>query len=383
MKRLRDEGYTLEIRAGYVLVKDVPYVNSKQEVQFGTLVSKLTLAGDITTRPGDHVAYFIGEHPCHRDGREIDRIKHSSGRSTLIDGVVIDHTFSAKPKPNGVYDDYFAKMTTYVDIVSGPAQAIDPTVKANVYSPIASDAEEATVFNYIDTSSSRAEIDVLTKKLALERIAIVGLGGTGSYVLDLVAKTPVREIHLFDNDAYLQHNAFRSPGAPSLEELQAKPSKVAYLADIYSKMRRGIVAHRAFVDVGNVELLRQMDFVFLCLEGTAKKFIVEQLEGFGISFVDVGMDVYMGEGSLGGALRVTTSTPEQRDHTRARISFSGSDDHNEYAHNIQIADLNALNAALAVIKWKKLVGFYLDYEREHHSTYTVELGLLTREDCRP
>jgi hypothetical protein len=37
-----------------------------------------------------------------------------------------------------------------------------------------------------------------------------GLGGTGSYILDLVSKTPVNEILLFDSDDFLQHNAFRS-----------------------------------------------------------------------------------------------------------------------------------------------------------------------------
>jgi hypothetical protein len=52
----------------------------------------------------------------------------------------------------------------------------------------------------------------------------------------------------------------------------------------------------------------------------------------------------------------------------------------DYARNIQIADLNALNAILAVIKWKKLFGFYVDFEQEHHSTYTVNGNLLLNED---
>jgi tRNA A37 threonylcarbamoyladenosine dehydratase len=69
--------------------------------------------------------------------------------------------------------------------------------------------EEETVFKYIDTASSRAEINLIARKLELGKIAIVGLGGTGAYVLDLVAKTPVREIHLFDGDTFFQHNAFR------------------------------------------------------------------------------------------------------------------------------------------------------------------------------
>lgn len=45
-----------------------------------------------------------------------------------------------------------------------------------------------------------------------------------------------------------------------------------------------------------------------------------------------------------------------------------------------MADLNALNAALAVVKWKKLCGFYYDIEREHHSTYVINTGKLSRED---
>lgn len=362
-------------------MKDVPYVNSKGEVQRGTIVSTLALAGDVTTRPDDHVAHFMGDYPCHKDGKEIEQIRNQSARRVLADGVVIDHTFSAKPKPNDYYEDYYTKMTTYIAILSGPVQAIDPTITAKAFSPIVPGEEEETVFNYIDTASSRAEIDVVTKRLALGKIAIVGLGGTGSYVLDLIAKTPVKEIHLFDKDEYLQHNAFRSPGAPSIEELKVKPRKIAYLKGLYSKMHRGIIAHEAHVDAENVEQLRQMDFVFLCLDsGAAKKLIVEKLKEFGVSFIDVGMGVYMGEEAQGGTLRITSSTREQRDLARVRIPFSDVDGHNEYARNIQIADLNALNAALAVIKWKKLFGFYLDCEHEGHSTYTIELHLLTRED---
>ena len=36
------------------------------------------LAGEATTTPGTHVALFVGEHPCNKDGTEIAQIKHSS-----------------------------------------------------------------------------------------------------------------------------------------------------------------------------------------------------------------------------------------------------------------------------------------------------------------
>ncbi len=44
----------------------------------------------------------------------------------------------------------------------------------------------------------------------------------------------------------------------------------------------------------------------------------------------------------------------------------------EYRSNIQIGELNALNASLAVIKFKKLRGFYFDEQPNFHQV--LELG---------
>lgn len=76
---------------------------------------------------------------------------------------------------------------------------------------------------------------MITAKLAVEKLAIVGLGGTGAYVLDLIAKTPVKEIHLFDGDKFSSHNAFRAPGAASIDDLHKQNLKVEYLHAIYSR----------------------------------------------------------------------------------------------------------------------------------------------------
>jgi len=97
--KLQNEGYELEIKSGFLLAKGVPYVNSRKEVKRGTLVAKLVLAGDKTARPDDHVAYFAGEHPCNADGTEIAGIKHGSATRAIAEGVMINHSFSAKPKP--------------------------------------------------------------------------------------------------------------------------------------------------------------------------------------------------------------------------------------------------------------------------------------------
>jgi hypothetical protein len=381
LKRLRDEGYDIEVRSGCLLVKDVPYVNAQKAIKRGILVIKLVLADDQTGRPDTHVAYFSGEHPCNEDGTEIAKIKHGSNAHSLAEGVPVNHSFSAKPKPADSYPDYYAQATTYVAIISGPAQRIDPTLAVKTFPVIAPDENSDEPFNYTDTASSRAEIVEVTKKLELRKIAILGLGGTGSYVLDLVAKTPVKEIHLFDGDIFYQHNAFRSPGAPSGDELKASQPKTTYFRRLYERMHRRIVDHPVYLDAANVEELRSMDFVFVCLDrGTPKKLIVEKLEEFNIPFTDVGMGLQLTDNTLGGIVRATTSSTQMRSHFRGRVSFDDGREDDDYNRNIQIADLNALNAALAVIKWKKLFGFYRDLKCEHHSQFSIDTNLLINED---
>ena len=133
------------------------------------------------------------------------------------------------------------------------------------------------------------------------------------------------------------------------------------------------MVHPEYASPENLHVLADADFVFLCMEGNAKKAVVRKLEDLNLAFIDVGMGVYLADQSLGGVLRVTTSVRDRRNHVweKHRIPFSEGEGPNEYDKNIQIADLNALNAALAVIRWKKLFGFYVDQENELYSTYMI------------
>jgi hypothetical protein len=94
------------------------------------------------------------------------------------------------------------------------------------------------------------------------------------------------------------------------------------------------------------------------------------------------MGIQLNDNALGGIVRVTTSTVQMRDHFCSRVSFEDTPGEDDYNRNIQIADLNALNAALAVIKWKKLFGFYRDLKSEHHSQFSIDTNLLINEDRR-
>ena len=145
-------------------------------------------------------------------------------------------------------------------------------------------------------------------------------------------------------------------------------------------LRRKIFAHPKNIDEATVGELKVMDFVFLCVDkGGPKRLMVDYLVDNGIPFVDVGMGLNVQDRALGGLVRVTTSTPTRHNHLAARIPYTDGED-NEYSRNIQIADMNALNAALAVIKWKKLWGFYLDMAGEQHTVFGISTNLLTNEE---
>lgn len=378
--RLKKDGYAIEIREGYLLVSDIPYVTSKREIRRGSLICAFARQGG-TARPDDHVARWAGEHPCNADGTKLSQIEHSSSRQRLFGDVYFDHMFSAKPKGRAVenYEDFYEKVSVYVSIISRPAKVLDPEVTALTHRVI--EPARDSVFEYDDTASSRSHITAIGERLKGGKIAIIGVGGTGSYVLDLVAKTPVKEIHLYDRDYFLQHNAFRAPGAPAKKVLETIPRKATYFRDLYSNMHKGIVAHEEDVGEANIDVLRDKTFVFICIDqGEPKKIITAKLHEWDIPYVDVGMGVYKAGESLGGIVRVTTSSANKRDHIEKRISFGGGDPNADYSQAIQIADLNALNATLAVIKWKKMFGFYLDLEGEHHCTYTIDGNILANQE---
>ncbi|GAA0727076.1 ThiF family adenylyltransferase [Sphingomonas japonica] len=371
----------MAVVAGHLVVGNVPYVTPAGTVARGSLVSTLTLAGERTQRPDTHVAMFAGLTPCDSRGVPLSRIINSSARQVLGGGLAVDHMFSSKPAV-GYYADYHEKMSTYAAILANEAAAIEPEATARTRRVVAND-DPGSPFVYLDTATSRAGIGEVAQRLVGERVAIVGLGGTGSYVLDQVAKTPVDRIDLFDGDDFLQHNAFRAPGAASLDELHVRPTKVGYLAAIYSRMHRNVVPHAVRLEPDNLGLLAGATFVFLCLDdGDAKAAIIAELERLDLPFIDVGMGLHLVDGALVGQLRVTTSTPGMREQVRSkgRIPLQGAGLDDLYARNIQVADLNMVNAGLAVMRWKRLRGFYVDLEREHFSLYTLDGNHLLNED---
>jgi hypothetical protein len=284
----------------------------------------------------------------------------------------VERSFSNKPKAAGKFTDFFEKIESYVAIISGPAMDLHgatPYTFRNVEQP-----PEDSVFKLQDTLTSRAEITDLAAKFTADVVAIIGLGGTGSYILDFLVKTPVREIRTFDLDLYYVHNAFRSPGRLQKDEELGKP-KTEVFHSRYENFRHGLIFKPKFIDETCSEELEGVTFAFVCVDkGSSRSGIFDLLISKKIPFIDVGMGLKRKKSrALNGALRVTYFPVEEAQKVRQKCTAPLTDNPDDiYKTNIQIGELNALNACLAVIRFKQLRGFYSEESPLHELCFEID-----------
>lgn len=362
IKRLLEKGYAVAYDSGYLIVRDIPYLDAQGEEKRGAFVAKLVFTNEFEVQPDNHQVWWAGGAPYGLDGKPIQNLGLCIATLTLSEvsaDVVITHQLSHKPKPGGQWRDYldfFEKIETYADVIGGPAMEKYGVTPLS-FREVASGGGNA-IFKFQDTLTSRAEIGDLSVKFEDEVIAIIGLGGTGGYVLDFMVKAPVSEIRGFDGDVFHVHNTYRSPGRLNAAEL--KEPKAAVYQDRYANFREGLDLKAKYIDATSQADLAGVTFAFVCVDkGSARKVIFDLLIELGIPFIDVGMGLRRKGQGLNGMAR-TTHYPKDRakDVLAKGWAEVTSDPDNLYRTNIQIAELNALNACMAVIRYKQTRGFY-------------------------
>lgn len=358
LQQLSNDGFHVELTKGAIFVKDIPYLKPDGTIGFGILYAAAPLiAGNTVGAPTSHTLTFIGEHPCDFNGK-LNQSLVIGTQAVNIDGInVIGHQMSQKPQGIGRYRDWRHQFSVYAKIIAGPAMKLDTTLMPNPGRvPLSNPSED--VFAYPNNASSRNGTAHLETKLSQLRVGIIGLGGTGAHVADNLSKTRVAGIEFFDDDILETHNAFRGPGAVSIDTLKSSPSKVDYYKEIYGQMRHDIVAHNVRISSENLHLLDGLDFIFLCVDvSPVKAEIVAGLMEKGIPFVDTGMGASLGPNGLTGMVRSTLVTPDDAASALRSVALESSDN-NLYETNIQIAELNSINACLAMLQFKIHFGFY-------------------------
>lgn len=371
LRRLVEKGYAVAFDAAYLIVRDIPYLDDLKNLRRGAFVTKMVFDDAVHVRQDDHQLFFAGSVPYGSNGSPIPNL--GGGPTTLALGngsmdVVIQRSFSNKPTRANGFNDFFDKIESYVGIISGPAMSlhgVSPYTRRTVQE------DEDLVFKLPDTMSSRGEIVDLSARFKDDVVAVIGLGGTGSYLLDFLVKTSVREIRAFDHDSYNVHTAFRSPGLLKEEDL-GRPKAAVYF-DRYENFRHGLSLKRCAIDSESGAELEGVTFAFVCVDkGSSRAAIFELLLSLRIPFIDVGMGLHRKDGPLDGMARMTYYSTANGEEVRSKQLAPLADAPDGiYSTNIQISELNALNASLAMIKFKQVRGFYSEEKPHHHLLFGV------------
>lgn len=370
IKRLVEKGYAVGFDSNCIVIRDIPYLDSEKQLRTGAIVSKLEFIDDVRVKQIDHQVFFCGSHPHDKNGKPIPNLGGDVIQMPLKSkDIIIQRSFSNKPVGRNGFDDHFEKIQSYVHIISGPAinmYGANPLT----YNVTEEDTTES-VFKFADTLTSRAELSDLAALFKDDVIAIIGLGGTGSYILDFLVKTPVKEIRGYDLDPYHVHNAFRSPGKMDQSELGKSKSEIYH--ERYQNFRTGFSAKAQFIDASSVDELSGVTFAFVCVDkGSSRSGIFDLLINLQIPFIDVGMGLNKSKGSIDGMARVTYYSKENAADMRGKGFAQMEDDPDDiYRNNIQISELNALNASMAVFKYKQIKGFYFDESNYHHMVFGI------------
>jgi hypothetical protein len=369
IRRLLEKGYALRIDGAHLVVRDIPYLDHQRALQVGAIVAKLEFIDKVRVKQDDHQVYFAGSAPYGLDGQLIPNLGGGPSAIPLSKtDVVVQRSFSNKPE--GGFANFFDKIEHYVWTIAGPA--IDLFGGNPFTFNVDTEVTTGSIFKFHDTLTSRAEISDLAAVFKEDVVAIIGLGGTGSFLLDFLVRTPVKEIRAFDGDDYHVHNAFRSPGR--LDESDLGKGKAEIYRLRYANFREGLVLHRKYVDRSSVNDFEGVTFAFVCVDkGSARAEIFDLLIGLRIPFIDVGMGLNRKRGPLSGTIRATYYAEDKAPGVRAMQLAEMVDDPDDiYRTHVQIVELNALNASMAVIRYKQLRGFYVDEGAFYHLLMSVE-----------
>jgi hypothetical protein len=358
VQRLVDEGYAVTIQDQYIILDNIPYVSARNTISYAAIISAYQEKDGVAQVNGDHTVWFTGSAPCTPGGESLASALVADTNPATVGGRQAQCRLSYKSERPETLENFYNKLTHYVRKLHSYASVVDATVSATGRGSI-SIRQQRSVFLYPNSAIAREGLDGYEEKLRLAKVVIVGLGGTGSYILDALAKTPVEKIFLYDGDTIEPASAFRMPGALTIEQAHGGRPKTDYLRDLYSQMRTGIESRPVRVDDANINELDDANFVFIAIDhGPSRALISRHLDQRGVPFIDVGLGVdrVADEVKLLSRVRVTSIDRTSR-ALLDKLPIADDVDDAVY-NNIQVAELNALNAMLAIITYKQRIGFY-------------------------
>ena len=359
-------GFTVNVESDVVQAIGVPCLLKDRAV--GTCAIE-TSYDPVTGKPNDRIGGAVHAVQITTNVEKDGLVYHADGtpigNQVGGDGKTWSNISIKKGAPGTPEED-----ETVHDLLHRYAKHIVGALSAAGYSEPASLARQWP-FKVPNTFEARAALAPVQDRIRGQRIAIIGLGGTGAYILDLLAKIPV-EIHLLDSDYVEWHNLMRAPGAPTTEEIEQVRAgslrKVDYYRSKYADFREAIYAHP--IRVENPPQFAQflsehpIDYGFVCVDQTTdgdssrQDAVYHALSETDIPFIDSGVSITLKDCAVTGAV-TTSAYAAGSEAWKDAIPDARVEGNVPGYRNVQLPEVNAIAAALAVMEWRRRTGQYV------------------------
>ena len=148
------------------------------------------------------------------------------------------------------------------------------------------------------------------RRLQLMRVAIVGLGGTGSLIAQQLAHLGIADLVLVDRDAVEVSNLNRTVGATPADIGTAKVDVAARMVRGIRPEGRVVAIRQDVVDEGVARQAAESDFIFCCTDSHASRHVLNQLAyQFLVPTIDLGVAINVANGNAHFAGHVKALAP--------------------------------------------------------------------------
>ena len=207
-------------------------------------------------------------------------------------------------------------------------------------------------------AADRIKMEEWRAKLKKEVVGIVGLGGTGSYILDLVSKTDIGRIIAWDGDSLEERNTRRGVGPAKRLREKLGQNKSQVLSEEYADNECEIAFHACDFTEDDIETLREVSFLFIAVDRNESREVVRRAaDHVGVACIDVGLGLRVQEGAVTGGCQAALFNG-QGNRQSEPINDGGVAGGEQAYRMVHLPEIHALNAALAVIKWRRFRGQY-------------------------
>ena len=358
-------GWHIEVRGDHIAVAGVPYrqqdgTSGVCQITVWVHEDGLTMNAPPNGSGAAHAARLegvTGGKAHQKNGEPLGNVLWTDNTNECVISIKLD---------SGNYSDAWHALVVYCSMVAGAAQAGGDQEPQRI----------GSVFQFEILGENTPDIREWQDKAGGQKIGIVGLGGVGLWLLDLMSKTYVDEIRIWDGDHIEGRNLVRAPGWAGQDAIGK--NKAEYFGQLYSQFRTGISICPEYLDPNDPsDTFDDLDFVFIAIDNTkTRAALCERLEQIGVPFVDVGMGIERQQGEVRGSLQVFFSGADAG-RWRVGIPTVVGVGEQEY-HILQLADLGVLNASLAVGVWRRHISQYAEDSREWLIRYSVESNSLLK-----